>query len=81
MRIAADYKFILKLFSQPLTFEYCPGVVVKMRAGGASNRSFKAILRKSREDGRALRQAGISPWRALVMKNLSKLPQFFRRRA
>jgi len=79
LRIAADYKFILQLFRQPLRFDYVPGVVVKMRTGGASNRSLKAILRKSREDREALRAAGMSPLRALLLKNLSKVPQFFRR--
>jgi len=77
LRIAADYRFMLQLFSQPLRFEYVPGVVVRMRTGGASNRSLKALLRKSREDCDALRAAGIAPLRALLLKNLSKLPQFF----
>ena len=81
MRIAADYKFILQLFRQPLRFEYVAGVVVRMRTGGVSNRSLKTILRKSLEDIAALRSAGIPPLRALLMKNLSKLPQFFRRSA
>lgn len=79
LRIAADYKFILQLFKQARRFDYIPGVVVKMRTGGASNRSLKAILRKSREDRDALRAAGIAPLRALLFKNLSKLPQFVRR--
>lgn len=81
LRIAADYKFMLQLFRQPLRFEYVPGVVVKMRTGGASNRSLKAILRKSREDRHALQAAGFAPFRALLLKNLSKLPQFFQRKA
>ena len=81
MRIAADYKFILQLFRHPLRFEYVAGVVVRMRTGGVSNRSLKTILRKSLEDIAALRSAGIPPLRALLMKNLSKLPQFFRRSA
>lgn len=79
LRIAADYKFILQLFTQPLRFLYVPGVVVKMRTGGASNRSLKAMIRKSSEDHQALRSAGIAPLRALLFKNLVKLPQFFRR--
>ncbi len=79
LRIAADYKFILQLFQQPLRFVYVPGVVVRMRTGGASNRSLKAILRKSREDRDALQATGIAPLRALLIKNLSKVPQFFRR--
>jgi glycosyltransferase len=80
LRIAADYKFILQLFRQPLRFLYVPGVVVRMRTGGASNRSLKAILLKSREDRSALRSVGIPPLRALMIKNFSKIPQFFRKR-
>ncbi len=60
---------------------YIPGVLVKMRVGGASNRSLRNILRKSREDYRALRTNGVGGVAALAWKNLSKLPQFFRRRA
>ena len=80
MRIAADYKFILQLFRQPLRFEYVAGVVVKMRTGGASNRSLKAILQKTREDYQALRAANMAPLRALLIKNISKIPQFFSHR-
>jgi hypothetical protein len=56
-------------------------VLVKMRLGGASNRSLANILFKSREDWRALRRSGVGGVGALVAKNLSKLPQFFAKRA
>ena len=50
-RIAADYFCILQLFSQPnFKAVYLPEVMIKMRLGGASNRSLGAILRKSIED-------------------------------
>jgi len=54
--------------------------MVKMRIGGASNRSLGAILRKSLEDWDALRRSGFGIFgasRALVLKNLSKVDQFF----
>jgi hypothetical protein len=47
-----------------------------MRVGGESNRSFERILRKSREDYRALRTNGVGGLATLARKNLSKLPQF-----
>lgn len=79
-RIAADYFSILRLFSQPdFKAVYLPEVLVKMRLGGASNRSFKAIIRKSSEDWRALRQSRVGALGgvgALIWKNLSKLSQF-----
>lgn len=79
-RIAADYLSVLQLFSQPdFKAIYLPEVLVKMRMGGVSNRSFRTVLRKSSEDWRALRQTrvgAVGGVGALVWKNLSKLGQF-----
>jgi glycosyltransferase involved in cell wall biosynthesis len=79
-RIAADYLSILKFFSHPeFKAAYLPEVLVTMRLGGASNKSVKAIVRKSREDWRALRSTGVGALGgvgALVWKNLSKVRQF-----
>ena len=79
-RIAADYDCILRLFSQPdFKAVYLPEVLVKMRVGGASNRSLGNILLKSQEDLRALRRARVGAFGglgALAVKNLSKLQQF-----
>lgn len=79
-RISADYLSILKLFTQPgFKTEYVPDVLVTMRLGGTSNKSIKAIIKKSKEDWRALRSCGFSmpsALRAIVWKNLSKLSQF-----
>lgn len=79
-RIAADYLSILQLFTQPnFNAVYIPEVLVTMRLGGASNKSVKAIIKKSREDWRALRSCNFSvigALRAIGWKNLSKLSQF-----
>lgn len=76
-RIAADYFSMLQLFSQPdFSAVYLPEVLVKMRLGGASNRSLKNIIRKSREDLDALRRSGVGGIGALAWKNFSKLRQF-----
>jgi len=81
-RIAADYDCVLRLLGRGgLPVAYIPEVLVKMRVGGASNRSLKNILRKSREDYRALRVNQVGGLWALAWKNLSKLPQFFRHEA
>lgn len=81
-RIAADYRFILNLFSQPgLRSRYLPKVMIKMRVGGVSNRSASSLIQKSSEDWRALRESGFSAPRALValgFKNMTKLSQFWR---
>lgn len=76
-RIAADYDSILKLFTLPdFKVVYIPEVLVKMRVGGASNRSLENILRKSREDYAVLQRSGVGGVGALLWKNLSKLGQF-----
>jgi glycosyltransferase len=78
-KIAADYDVILRYFKNDcLRAAYIPRVIVKMRVGGESNRSLKAIMIKIMEDYKALRKNGIGGLGALVWKNLSKLPQFFK---
>ena len=76
-RIAADYLSILQLFSHP-DFEavYLPQVLVKMRLGGASNRSLRNIIQKSREDYAVLKRAGVGGLGTLLSKNLRKVGQF-----
>lgn len=76
-QIAADYDAMLRwLWRHKLRPAYIPGVMVKMRMGGDSNRSLGRILRKSREDYRALRRNGVGGIGALALKNLSKIDQF-----
>lgn len=76
-RIAADYDMILRLFSQSdLNPVYIPSVLVRMRLGGASNRSLRNIARKSLDDWRALRNNRVGGAGALFWKNVSKLGQF-----
>jgi glycosyltransferase involved in cell wall biosynthesis len=79
-RIAADYDLMLRMLTQMSgRVLYLPEVLVRMRVGGVSNRSLGKILQKSLEDYRALRANRVGGLGALAWKNLSKLPQFFRR--
>lgn len=76
-RIAADYESILRHFRSPgFRAVYVPQVFVKMRLGGESNGSLKRILRKSREDLRAMRMHRVGGLGTLVMKNARKVGQF-----
>ena len=79
-RISADYLSILRLFTLPgFKSAYIPNVLVIMRLGGASNKSIKTIIKKTKEDWRALRSCGfgmLGSLRAVAWKNLSKLSQF-----
>lgn len=78
-KIAADYDFILRIFKQPdLKFVYLPQTIVKMRVGGASNRDLKHVLQKMKEDLNALKTNKVGGIPSLVIKNLSKIPQFFK---
>ena len=81
LKISADYLSILTLFQMnDFKTVYLPHVLVKMRLGGASNKSVTALITKSREDWRALRSSGFgffSSILALFVKNSSKISQFF----
>ncbi|MFT5716073.1 MAG: glycosyltransferase [Oleiphilaceae bacterium] len=79
-KIAADYDSILRyLWQKKVSMSYLPKVTMKMRVGGASNRDLKNIILKTKEDIRALKNSHV-PWvQAVVIKNVSKIPQFFKR--
>ncbi|SDH02591.1 glycosyltransferase family 2 protein [Winogradskyella thalassocola] len=76
-KIAADYDFILRIFKQTsLNFFYLPKTIIKMRVGGASNKSLKNILQKSKEDYRAIKINQTGNWLTILLKNVSKIKQF-----
>ena len=77
LRIAADYDAMLRYFVKGgIRLDYIPEVMVCMRTGGASNGSLKRIIRKSREDYRAIRRNKIGGLGTLAAKNFSKVTQF-----
>ena len=80
-KIAADYELMLRFLGKHrISTCYIHEVLIKMRIGGASNRSISNILRKSSEDLRAMKMHNIGGLLTLLRKNLSKLPQFFKDR-
>lgn len=79
-RIAADYDTVLRFLAfGKIKVAYIPEVLVRMRAGGISNRSLKTIVRKSLEDIDVLRRNKVGGFWTLVSKNLRKISQFWRR--
>lgn len=77
MRIAADYDAILRWLNvHRIKIHYLRQTLVKMRLGGASNRSISAIIKKSTEDLQAIRRNKAGGVLTLVLKNLRKLGQF-----
>jgi glycosyltransferase len=78
-RIAADYDFMLRVLSKRIHAHYLPILMYKMRIGGESNKSLRNIIRKMREDHRALRSNKVGGISSLIIKNLSKIPQFLKK--
>jgi glycosyltransferase len=76
-RISGDYDAMLRfLTTGEVRLHYIPQVMVRMKIGGVSNKSFAHLIRKSREDYRAIRRHKVGGIGTLVAKNISKLPQF-----
>ncbi|MDD5202062.1 MAG: glycosyltransferase family 2 protein [Sulfurimonas sp.] len=78
-KIAADYDFMLRVLKSGIKVKYLPKVLYKMRVGGESNKSIKNIVRKSREDLKALKKNSVGGFGSLIVKNLSKIGQFLRK--
>jgi glycosyltransferase involved in cell wall biosynthesis len=76
---AADYEFMLRmLFKYRLPAVYCANVLVKMRTGGESNKTFGNRIRGNKEDRRAWEMNGLQPaWFTLWLKPLRKIPQYW----
>lgn len=78
-RIAGDYDFMLRIMlAKDIQLKYLPEVITNMKIGGASTGSIKGIIRKSKEDLKAMRNNGFKlPIVVLLAKNVRKLPQLF----
>jgi len=60
-KIAADFELLIRmLYRHKVHYVYIPEVLIKMRVGGVSTRSFKSTLVLNREIVRACRENGIS---------------------
>ena len=78
-KTASDYEMILRLlYKNKLKVAYFPEVMVNMRIGGESNRSFWNRLRANQEDGLAWTYNKLNkPMFIRIKKPLQKLKQFF----
>jgi len=78
-RISADYELMLRFLEKNrISTVYIPEVLVKMRMGGASNRSFRNMMVKTAEDYRAWKVNSLRRrFYTIPFKNLSKVRQFF----
>ncbi len=78
---AADYEWMLRaIYKARWQMLPIPAVLVAMREGGMSNRSFKARIIANRNDRRAWSENGIQPFPWMfLMKPLRKIPQWWQR--
>ncbi|MCW1400968.1 glycosyltransferase [Novosphingobium sp. MW5] len=78
LKISADYDAMLRyLVKGGINLAYIPEVLVKMRVGGASNKSLRNIILKSREDFMAIRRHNVGSLGTLANKNIRKIVQYF----
>jgi len=76
--ISADYDAILRYFVKgKINPVYIQKVLVKMRLGGESNRSLIQILKKTKEDYLVLKKNNVGGVITILLKNATKLAQFF----
>lgn len=79
-RLAADFDLMLRLVRvHQIQTRYVPGIWVRMRTGGLTNRSVLNVLRGNVEAYRSCRRNGlrVRPW-FMLTKVLSRLPQFIK---
>ena len=79
---AADYEFMARyLFKHKVSSFYLPKLFVKMRMGGASNKSIYQRLRANRRDYLAMKKNNIPmPFLVSILKPLIKIHQYSIRR-
>ncbi|MCF8254254.1 MAG: glycosyltransferase [Bacteroidia bacterium] len=78
LKSAADYELMLRfILNHQIQLQYIPKFFVKMRTGGASNRSFLNRLKANIEDRRAWQINSLNPkWYTLLLKPFVKLFQY-----
>lgn len=81
LRSAADYELMLRfLYKARVSVSYLPQILVRMRAGGMSNASFRNRINANREDRQAWRVNELHPYfYTTLLKPLRKLIQYVRK--
>jgi glycosyltransferase len=76
--ISADYEYLLRaIYSHNANIAHLDKFLVKMRTGGASNKSIKNIILKTLQDIRILRASPLLALPTIIFKYLRKLPQLY----
>jgi len=79
LRIAADYELMLRFLEKhQVSSRYIPEMFVKMRVGGASNKSIANIIKANREAWRAWKMNDLpASFVTITLKVIRKVSQFF----
>ncbi len=78
LRSSADYDLLIRLLLvNKIKAEYLPKVLIHMRTGGQSTRSWSSRLKAHKEDYKAWKLNQQNPkWYTLILKPLRKVSQF-----
>ena len=78
LKSSADYELLLRfLYVHKIKVEYLHDVLVHMRSGGQSTKSFSNRIKAHKEDYMAWRLNGLTPkWYTLMLKPVRKIKQF-----
>jgi glycosyltransferase involved in cell wall biosynthesis len=81
LKLQADFEMALRLLDiGRIRTTYLPEVLVRMRAGGASNASLRNVLKGNLEAAHACRKHGLpGGFQFIAGKIFSRIPQFLRR--
>lgn len=81
LKLQADFEMALRLLDiGGIRTAYLPEVLVRMRAGGASNASLRNVVQGNLEAAKACRKHGLpGGFRFIAGKILSRIPQFLHR--
>ena len=79
LQTSADYELMLRfLYKHRVSSHYLPELLVRMRAGGVSNRSWLKRFEANLEDRKAWKMNGLRPYFfTAVLKPIRKIKQFF----
>lgn len=82
LKSSADYELLLRLlYVNRVKATYLPEIMVHMRAGGYSNRSFHNRIKAHKEDYKAWKLNNLDPkWFTLALKPMRKIKQYMFRK-
>ena len=79
-RISSDYDFLIRaLTNKEIKKQYIKKTLIKMRIGGASNKSILNLFKKTFEDYKIIKKNKIGGFLTLLNKNFLKIRQLYQK--